>query len=61
MPITPTQFRLTDSELANLDKLAARYGLASRTAAVRLAITIAMSAELKTTKQPKPSTRKVKK
>jgi hypothetical protein len=58
MPITPTQFRLTDSELANLDKLAARYGLTSRTAAVRLAITIAMSAEVWTPKQPKPKVKK---
>ena len=59
MPITPTQMKLGPECLAKIDELAERYGLASRTAAVKLAITIAMSAEVRTPKQPKPT--KVKK
>lgn len=44
MPTKLTQLRLTDPELADLDKLQKRHKLPSRTAAVRLAIAMAMAA-----------------
>lgn len=61
MPITPTQMKLGEEYLAKIDKLAERYGLASRTAAVKLAVNIALTAEVRTPKQKQLKQTKVKK
>jgi hypothetical protein len=58
MPTTPTQFRLTDADLAELDRLRERYSLSTRTEAVRLAVNLALSVKVSGPKKPprKPRT-----
>jgi hypothetical protein len=46
MPTKPTHLRLSEQELADLDKLAKRYGLTTRTDAVRIAIKLALAAKI---------------
>jgi hypothetical protein len=52
MPTKPTHLRLSEQELADLDKLAKRYGLTTRTDAVRIAIKLALAAKLDNSPPP---------
>ncbi len=58
--LIPAQFRLSPESLAGLDRLSEHFGLGSRSAALRLAVSVAVSQlpetkSDKTKKKPKKS------